>query len=1093
MATIQHLANHGQLEALAPSYSSIRNLTSQRYFGQWVQVTRRTLGYRFSPHFLPFVDRLIKEMIKKGTPGLLAMDERFKEDIAGRPILPSVSPIPDDAYLLYEQFFKERYDPIEVVERPFPVKNLDFSYSGAYSTYLWELFYHVPFLIAVHLSKHNRNQEALEWFHFIFDPGDNSKGPTPQRFWKVKPFQTTEVTSIEQILVNLALPIDKTDTALRNATLSAIDNLSANPFKPHVVARYRQSAYMYKTVMAYLDNLISWGDGLFKQDSGESIDEALIHYVQAKNILGPEPRAVPQKGLVKPQTYSSLQGSLDAFSNALVDLESDVLFDLCPPPATDAVGGTAGPVDPGSVLYFCVPRNEKLLGYWKTVNDRLYKIHNSLNLQGVFRQLPLFAPPIDPALLAKAAAAGVDISAAIAGLDQPLPLVRFQVLAQKASELAQEVKSLGGQLLGAMEKEEAEHLAVMRAKQETFMLTLGEVVKYGQFQEAIKSRENVGISVDLAIQKYRYYSLLLGADDSKAKLPQLDDIEVEKLNKFKFKSKEKLVDWDDIEVDVVKNSPDAQGRLVSSYESTEMSLQSSSQLLQDVASAADAIGAFMNLIPMVSADGKPLGVGAGVSFGGMNLSQMMSGVAGISRGIAGRVSFEASKAGKLGGYARREQDWQLQKNLAAQEYNQGLKQLRSAQIREALAEREWKNHQEQIAHAQAVEQYLTDERTGKKTKEALYAWQKREVRALYEQCFDLAFSTAKKAERALQHELGDPGRSFIQYGYQGGKEGLLAGEKLHLDIKHMETSYLDLNQREHEMTANISLLQLDPVQLIALRDTGRCEIDIPETYFDLGTPGHFFRRIKSMAISIPCVTGPYSGVNCRLTLQNSRIRKDGTSGDGYASSVDDDYRFSIYSGSTSSVVTSSGMNDSGLFEVNLRDERFLPFEGHGAISKWSLELMQKNLPQFDWNTISDVILHLRYTARDGGDALAGDANDALSEMIASDSARGCTRLFSIRHEFPSVWAQIKGSTIPAGGSTLSLDLTSEHYPYWAKTKLDGATVKETKGWMMKDDKVVRMNGVSADEVISKGANKVQISGLTENAMSDLWVAITWKA
>jgi hypothetical protein len=29
------------------------------------------------------------------------------------------------------------------------------------------------------------------------------------------------------------------------------------PFRPHVVARYRQSAYMWKTVMAYLDNLIA--------------------------------------------------------------------------------------------------------------------------------------------------------------------------------------------------------------------------------------------------------------------------------------------------------------------------------------------------------------------------------------------------------------------------------------------------------------------------------------------------------------------------------------------------------------------------------------------------------------------------------------------------------------------------------------------------------------------------------------------------------------------------------------------------------------------------------------------------------------------
>ena len=37
--------------------------------------------------------------------------------------------------------------------------------------------------------------------------------------------------------------------------------------------------------------------------------------------------------------------------------------------------------------------------------DRLFKIRNSLNIRGIFRQLPLFEPPIDPALLARAAAA----------------------------------------------------------------------------------------------------------------------------------------------------------------------------------------------------------------------------------------------------------------------------------------------------------------------------------------------------------------------------------------------------------------------------------------------------------------------------------------------------------------------------------------------------------------------------------------------------------------------------------------------------------------------------------------------------------------
>jgi len=54
----------------------------------------------------------------------------------------------------------------------------------------------------------------------------------------------------------------------------------------------------------------------------------------------------------------------------------------------------------------------------------------------------------------------------------------------------------------------------------------------------------------------------------------------------------------------------------------------------------------------------------------------------------------------------------------------------------------------------------------------------------------------------LQHELGNQEISFLQFNYLAGKQGLLAGEKLYLDIKRMETAYQELNQREYELTKN---------------------------------------------------------------------------------------------------------------------------------------------------------------------------------------------------------------------------------------------------------------------------------------------------
>ena len=41
-----------------------------------------------------------------------------------------------------------------------------------------------------------------------------------------------------------------------------------------------------------------------------------------------------------------------------------------------------------------MPQNDKLLGYWDTVADRLFKIRHCMNIEGVVRQLPLFEPPI---------------------------------------------------------------------------------------------------------------------------------------------------------------------------------------------------------------------------------------------------------------------------------------------------------------------------------------------------------------------------------------------------------------------------------------------------------------------------------------------------------------------------------------------------------------------------------------------------------------------------------------------------------------------------------------------------------------------------
>ena len=91
-----------------------------------------------------------------------------------------------------------------------------------------------------------------------------------------------------------------------------------------------------------------------------------------------------------------------------------------------------------------------------------------------------------------------------------------------------------------------------------------------------------------------------------------------------------------------------------------------------------------------------------------------------------------------------------------------------------------------------------------------------------------------------------------------------------------------------------------------------------------------------MSLTIPCVTGPYTGVNCTLSLLKSSVRHGSTLLAGKYERQDVDPRFTGSVGAIQSVVTSNAQNDSGMFEANLRDERYLPFEGAGAISQWRI-------------------------------------------------------------------------------------------------------------------------------------------------------------
>ncbi len=920
--------------------------------------------FRFHPFYHPFVCTFIRHLNRYGIDGLLDPHPQGEQPRLRRQQMRN-----DDFVFESERF----YHPTTAVERPYPVEDVDFSYGGSYALYNWELFFHVPLLIATRLCREHRFEEGLRWFHFIFDPtATDTAAPdddeVPARFWKMRWFYDHPMgRSIEELM--LLLSDREADRRERREIERQVAEWRDDPFKPHLIARLRTRAYQLTTVMKYCDCLIAWGDQLFRRDSIESLNEATQLYVLAASILGQRPPRLPALD-VPARTFDELEPDLDDFSNALVPLENTL-------PHTDdgrpiRSDDDSGDVPPLPSLAFCIPQNEKLLGYWDTVEDRLFKIRHCMNIEGVVRQLPLFEPPIDPALLVRAAAAGVDLASALSALDVSLPHYRFRVVSQKATELCGEVRSLGSSLLSALEKRDADGLALLRSQHEVALLKDVRTVREKQLMEAEET--------------------IVGLEKAKAVTEERRDY------------------YRDI-------------FMISPHERSNLDNLESAHVFNQISQGINAGVAAAHLIPDFELGtsgwaGSPVATAkTGGTYFGYALRAAVEG----ARLVAAQHSHDATMASIAGRYQRRWEEWKLQERLADKELERIDKQIAAAEIRRAVAQNELDNHTKQIEQARAVDAFMQD----KFTNEELYDWMVSQLSAVYFQSYQLAYDLARRAEKAYQHELALPEQSFIDFGYWDSlKKGLLAGERLHRDLKRMEVAYLDNDRRQYELSKHISLRMLDPIALINLREEGECFISIPHVLFDLDYPGHYLRRIKAVSLTIPCISGPYSNVSCTLTLMSHEVRT--------APDPAEPPREHI--GAIESIATSSAQNDGGLFEFNFRDERYLPFEGAGAVSRWRLRL-PKTLRQFDYDTISDVIFHLRYTAREGGDAererVSADLVAELNAVVLEEGSRtGLFQMFSAKRDFSTQWHRfLHPADARATRQTLELHLTKERFPF----------------------------------------------------------------
>ncbi|MFO0761439.1 MAG: neuraminidase-like domain-containing protein [Byssovorax sp.] len=947
-------------------------------------VTKTTSkGYRFWTFYHPYACAFLGQLNRAGAAGLLDWSaqlvplQRRSKDAFTTPYEP------DSAFAI----------------KPYPIEDVDFSFQGAYSLYNWELFFHAPLLIASMLTQNQRFAEAQKWLHYIFDPTTGGGESAPKRFWKVRPFyENKHLASIQEELEDLAAESQSAGAQLLGSLLAftggsrALDDFDAqikaweeHPFDPHLIARMRPLAYQKAVVMKYVENLIAWGDQLFRRDTIESINEATQLYILAADILGPRPRTVRRPGQeAEAKTYQELVSlGMNAFSDPLVEVESLATPRLGALHKGNLTLRRRMPPPELRTLYFCVPGDGALLGLWDMVADRLFKLRHCMNIDGVVQKLPLFEPPIDPALIVQALASGVDLESALADFDAPNPRYRFSILYGKAMELCAGVTAFGGALLSALEKKDAEGLSRLRSTQEIEMLRLARDVKERQIKEAAATLAGLERSLEVTQARLDHYQGL-------EFMSLLEQVALDKV-----------------------------------VEATNVTT---------IAQLIGAPAAYFNLGPSLTfggagATGSPVTT---ASWGTPNVGAFMQSASQTISMTAGILHDQASSMSTIAGYHRRREEWNLQISVASKEIPQIQKQIDAAKIRLAIAERELDNHDKQIAHAKTVDAFLRD----KFTSAALYDWTVTQIATVYFQSYQLAYDVAKRAEKAFRFELGLEKSKYVNFGYWDNlRQGLLAGEKLQHDLRRMEVAYLDQNARELEITKHISLALLDPAALMTLRETGSCTLALSEKLFDLDYPGHYFRRIKSVALTIPAVSGPYTGVSCTLRLGGTATRIAATLHEGYARDEENpaaDERFHDWAGSAEAIVTSSALNDAGLFEPNLRDERYLPFEGLGVIGTFTIDLPKAN-NAFDVSAISDVVLHLRYTARSAGSENESFVNAVKASIFegASPRVRTGRRIFSAREDFPDAWAEFMSPPPDQDDQVLSFPLDAALFPYSA--------------------------------------------------------------
>ena len=354
------------------------------------------------------------------------------------------------------------------------------------------------------------------------------------------------------------------------------------------------------------------------------------------------------------------------------------------------------------------------------------------------------------------------------------------------------------------------------------------------------------------------------------------------------------------------------------------------------------------------------------SLGGTKLAENLISAAESYAARFAQRQLDAAKTKLQAELERRKKEWLLEDEEADAEVVEVEKEEVVNEIKTQQVEKKHQSIEREILRSEQMYDVLSE----KFTNDELYNWLEKELGTVYRRYVKLLNDVALMAEKAYHFEIdGETGMSheFISKTYWDGlRKGLLAPERILLDLRRMEKAYLENDVHEMEITRPISLQELQEKAneygiedslytspLDKVREEDSCNFQLTDIFFRNEFSNLSFMRIKNVRVYVRLTeTAFLRYLNAKLSLTEATMY-----------GTDDD---SLKTSNTSMVASlvHEKLNE-GFASYN--SDKLGAFEGCGTISKWTLELngLTRERDEDDY-PIEDVIVYLTYTARDGG-------------------------------------------------------------------------------------------------------------------------------